>query len=133
MTSFFKLIKTITNTDIVSFYIDDQNLHEFCIKIENADKNSNTLFKLKMLDIDEEEMRIPDIELESVITMPSHEFQRICRDMLNISDSIEIMSSNETLSLKCEGDLASQETIIGETTHGMSVSNSNKCVKENLV
>tara|TARA_Y100000816_G_scaffold282166_1_gene257526 strand:- start:154 stop:921 length:768 start_codon:yes stop_codon:yes gene_type:complete len=121
MSIFFKLIKTITNTDTVCFYIDSENTHEFCVKIENADKNSNTLFKLKMLDIDEDELKIPDIELESVITMPSNEFQRICRDMMNISDSIKIESTDNHLKLSCEGEFASQETVIGETTHGLNV------------
>ena len=123
MTIFFKLIKTITNTDTVCFYINSENTHEFCVKIENADKNSNTLFKLKMLDIDESEIIIPDMELESVITMPSNEFQRICRDMINISDNIEIISTNKHLKLKCDGDSASQETLIGETTHGLVTNN----------
>ena len=122
MTTFFKLMKTITNTDTVCFYIDEENTHEFCIRIENADKNSNTIFKLKMLDIDEDEIKIPDIELDSVITMPSNEFQRICRDMLNISNTIEISSTQKYLKLVCEGEFASQETIVGETNHGMAFS-----------
>ena len=122
MTTFFKLMKTITNTDTVCFYIDSENTHEFCVRIENADKNSNTVFKLKMLDIDEDEMKIPEIELDSVITMPSNDFQRICRDMMNISDIIEISSTNEYLKLVCNGEFASQETIVGETNHGMAFS-----------
>ena len=122
MTSFFKLIKTVTNTDTVCFYIDSENTHEFCIRIENADKNSKTVFKLKMLDIDEEELKIPDIELDSVITMPSNDFQRLCRDMNNISEAIEITVCDDCLKLKCEGEFACQETLIGETTHGLAFS-----------
>ena len=128
MATFFKLIKTITNTDTVSFYIDSEHTHEFCLKIENADKNSNTLFKLKMLDIDEDEIKIPEIQLDSVITMPSNEFQRICRDMMNIAEFIEIVSTNNQLKLSCEGEFASQETIIGETTHGLNVNNTNNTI-----
>ena len=52
--------------------------------------------------------------------MPSNDFQRLCRDMLNISDTIEITSCDNSLKLKCEGEFACQETVIGETTHGLA-------------
>jgi proliferating cell nuclear antigen len=119
MLSLFKLMKTVTNNDTVTMFIESNKPHELGIKIENADKNSRTIFHLKMLDIDENELRIPDVALDSVISMPSNEFQRICRDMLNISDNIIITSSNNSLKLSCNGDYASQETVIGETSHGL--------------
>lgn len=119
MSSFHKLMKTVTNNDTVTFFISSDNPHEFGIKIENADKNSQTIFHLKMLDIDEHELNIPDVELDSVISMPSNEFQKMCRDMLNISDTIELSSCNNTFKLMCNGEYAKQETIIGEATHGL--------------
>ena len=127
MTNLFKLMKTITNTDTIIFKIEDEHKHEFDIYIENADKNSKTKFTIKMMDIDEEQWSIPNIAMNSVITMPSNEFQRLCRDMLNISDLINITCDHSTLSLSCVGDFASQETIIGEATHGLSFSN---CVEK---
>lgn len=117
MTNLFKLIKTTTNMDIITFFIKKDRRHEFGIRIENSEKNTNTVFHLKMLDIDEDELRIPDIQLDSVITMPSGDFQRLCRDMMNISDVIEITSVNHELRLACNGDFASQETVIGEAQH----------------
>jgi proliferating cell nuclear antigen len=123
MNNLFKLTKTITNMDIVTFFIQKNNRHEFGVKIENADKNTSTIFNLKMLDIDEDELRIPDIKLDSVITMQSNDFQRMCRDMMNISDIIEITSDNNQLKLSCNGDFASQETVIGEANHGLKCAN----------
>lgn len=122
MMHLFKLIKTVTNSDTITLFIEDTRVHELGIQIENADKNSITVFHLKMLDIDENEMRIPEMVLDSVITMPSNDFQRMCRDMLNISDAIHITSCSETLKLSCDGDFARQETVIGKTTHGLSFS-----------
>jgi len=122
MSNLYKLIKTVTNMDTITFFIDSVHRHEFGIKIENADKNSYTTFNLKMLDIDEQEIRIPDIQLDSVITMPSNDFQRMCRDMNNIADHILITSCAHVLKLSCSGDFASQETLIGEANHGLTFS-----------
>ena len=126
MNNLFKLTKTITNMDIITFFIKKDNLHEFGVKIENADKNTSTVFNLKMLDIDEDELRIPNVQLDSVITMQSNDFQRMCRDMMNISDIIEITSHNNQLKLSCNGDFASQETIIGEANHGLKCANTDE-------
>ena len=52
--------------------------------------------------------------------MPSQDFQKICRDMHNLSDTIEIKSVGQQLIFSCNGDFASQETIHGETQSGIS-------------
>lgn len=119
MTSLFKLMKTINNSDIVSMFIKEENPNELGIKIENADKNSATSFMLKLLDIDNEELNIPDVDINCIVTMPSNDFQRMCRDMTNIGDTVEISSDSEGLHFYCQGDFAKQETLIGETTHGL--------------
>lgn len=120
MTAWYKLMKTVNNSDTVSMFIDSDNNHELGITIENADKNSCTTFMLKLLDVDDDELNIPDVEINCVVTMPSNDFQRMCRDMLNIGDTVELISTNEGLLFKCNGDFARQETLIGETTHGLT-------------
>ena len=119
MGSLFKLIKTVGNNDTIRFYIEEDNCDQLCINIENADKNSSTLFRLKLLDIDNEELNIPDVEINCIVTMPSNDFQRMCRDMANIGDNVIIQSDSEGLRFICEGDFASQETLIGEANHGL--------------
>jgi len=128
MSHLFKIIKTVTTMDYITFFIKTDNQHEFGIQIENADKNTCTTFHLKMLDIDEEEISIPDIAIESMITMPSNDFQRMCRDMINISDLVTMTSYSNTFTLTCEGDFASQETQIGEANHGLTFSNCNESI-----
>jgi proliferating cell nuclear antigen len=127
MTSLYRLVKVVDNNDTITFFIEDQKTHELGIKLENADKNSTTVFKLRLLDLDQEEYSVPPVEFECIITMPSNTFQRLCRDMMFISDTI-IIESSEVLKMTCEGDFACQETIIGEATHGMIIKTSKDIV-----
>jgi len=120
MMSLFRLVKVVDNNDTITFFIEEQNSHELGIKLENSDKNSMTIFKMKLLDLNVESYQIPPVEFECIITMPSNTFQRLCRDMMSISDTLCIESS-DVLKMSCEGDFASQETIIGEATHGMII------------
>jgi len=106
----FKLLKTISNNDILSFEINNKEILE--IKIENGNKKSCTSFQLKLLDINEDFIEIPNVPTSVTTVMPSVDFQRICRDMNNLGQELRIIRSDDKLSIRCEGDFANQETII---------------------
>ena len=69
---------------------------------------------MNLLDISEDEIKIPPAEFETELTLPSSDFQKIIRDMTNIGDCVDIKSVGENLMLECSGDFASQETILKE-------------------
>jgi proliferating cell nuclear antigen len=96
----FKLLKTITNNDVLQIEI---NCKEYMnITISSDTKKTNTKFQLKLLDINE----------TTVTTLPSIDFQRLCRDMSNIGNYIEIIRTGKEIKFNCEGDFANQETSI---------------------
>ena len=97
MLNFFKLIKTMGNSETLTLFIETEN--------EN---------KLGILNI-----KIPPAEFETELSLPSGDFQKIIRDMVNIGENIEIKSIGSQLILNCMGDFASQETILGETNNGL--------------
>ena len=119
MASMYKLVRACGTHDTIVLYVLHESPNELGIRIENAEKNSRTDFKLKLLDINDREISIPDLEFDSVVTLPSAMFQRLCRDMLNLSPSMIITSRPKSMSFSCEGDFASQTTVIGETDDGL--------------
>ena len=120
MLNFFKLIKTMTNNDTLTLFIEKSDVNKLGIRIENGEKNSMTNYKLNLMDLNEEQISIPPAAFESIITLPSSDFQKICRDMSNLSDTIEIKSVGSNLIFSCSGNFASQETIIGQTSSGLA-------------
>ena len=78
------------------------------------------------MDLNEESVEIPSAEFGSIITMPSNQFQKICRDMSVFTDIMEIKSIGENLILSCNGDFAEQETVLGETKEGVSFVKNNE-------
>jgi proliferating cell nuclear antigen len=117
MTNMFKLLKTATNHDTLVLFMENDVNFELGIQIENAEKRTKTIFNLKLLDVDIEALQMPEIEFDSVITMPSLYFQRLCKDMSNISDTLTITSNKSQITLSCKGDFASQETIIEDNVN----------------
>tara|TARA_B100001287_G_C22673666_1_gene526550 strand:+ start:1100 stop:1969 length:870 start_codon:yes stop_codon:yes gene_type:complete len=120
MLNFFKLIKTMGNCDTLTLYIEKNDVNHLGIKVENGEKNSVTDFKLNLMDLPVETISIPPAEFDSVITMPSNDFQKTIRDMHILSDIIEIRSVDQLLIFRCEGDFATQETKIGQTHTGLT-------------
>ena len=115
MLNLYKLIKTITTNDTLTFFVDENDLNTLGIQIYNEIKNSQTVYKLNLLDISEDEISIPPAEFDTELTLPSSEFQKIIRDMTNIGILTEIKSIGSTLEFKCDGDYATQTTTLGET------------------
>ena len=92
MLNLFKLIKTMNNSETLTLFIEKNNENQLGIRIHNAEKNSQTTYKLNLLDIDIDNINIPPTEFVTELTFPSNDFQKIIRDMINIGENIEIKS-----------------------------------------
>lgn len=57
------------------------------LSLLSSDQDKISDFEMKLMDIDSEHLGIPEEEYEAVITMPSAEFLRICRDLSTIGDT----------------------------------------------
>ena len=95
-----------------SFQIGDEE--DYCdgiveylgLKFENGDIKQSKIQKLKLIEPDEEELDVPDVKFSSILNMPSSDFQKIIRDLSNLSDRLEIKSVGNELIFKCTGPFA---------------------------
>lgn len=107
-----KLIKTVGNSDTLTLYVEDDESH-LGIKIESAEKNSRTVYKLNLLDMENTKISVSPMQFDDVIVLGAGEFQKLCRDMHNIADVAEIKVVNEEVTFSCRGDFSTQETVLG--------------------
>jgi proliferating cell nuclear antigen len=49
---------------------------------------------MKLMDIDSEHLGIPEAEYHAIVTMPSAEFSRICKDLSSIGDTGTVKKSS---------------------------------------
>lgn len=117
MINLHKLIKTCNGNDTLSFSMDASDTNHLSIKIENADRNTRTVFKLSLLDLDKETISIDPAEFNSVISMPSTDLQKICRDMHNIASLVEIRNVGSELIFSCSGEFVKQETTLSDASN----------------
>ena len=126
MLNLYKLIRTINSNDTLTLFVEANDINHLGIKIENGEKNSKTTYKLNLLDLDNSKITIDNVEFNTVINLPCADFQKICRDMNNIAESVEIKNISNQLILSCKGDFCNQETIIVDNDNGVNTINNKK-------
>lgn len=119
----YRLLKSLSNRDCISWQIDADDTNVLKLLVDNAERNYKTCYSLKLLDLDEQVLRIPDLTQKvSIVNMPSNEFQKFVRDMNGYADTVNIrMTHDRRLVMQCEGYLASQTTVLGESRDGIQI------------
>ncbi len=120
MTNLFKIIKTLTINDTLTLFMEESDQNTLGISIVNGEKNIKSTIKFKLFDLDIVKYKAPATKFESILTMPSDQFNKICRDMSLLTDVIEVKSVGNQLILGGGGDFANQETVLGEFDNGLS-------------
>jgi proliferating cell nuclear antigen len=117
-----RIIKTASNDDTITFYIEEEEQNTLGILLEDGEKKQVTRYKLNLLDREDPVIDLPDTEFSTHITMPAMDFQKICRDMTLLGAKVaEIQNTGTTLTFSCKGHFASRTTIMGDSETEFSV------------
>mmetsp|Transcript_4162 Transcript_4162/g.8563 ORF Transcript_4162/g.8563 Transcript_4162/m.8563 type:complete len:224 (-) Transcript_4162:589-1260(-) len=115
LTNMSKMLKCAGNDDIITMKADDDgDVVTFMFESPNQDKISD--FELKLMDIDSEHLGIPDTEYEAVVKMPANEFQRICRDLSSIGDTVVISVTKDGVKFSTTGDIGNANVTVRQNT-----------------
>jgi len=110
-----KILKCSGNDDIITIKAEDSgDTVTFVFESEKQDRVSD--YQLKLMDIDSDHLGIPDTNYDAQVKMPSSEFQRICRDLATIGDSVTVACTKEGVKFSTSGELGSGNVAIKQTS-----------------
>jgi proliferating cell nuclear antigen len=116
--SFFRCISAIGLNDLVTFFMKEEDVmrqeYKINIHIAKAGNYQHTLLSLNLLDIQSDNLSLPDYEFQTVFTIPSSNFQKLAREMSHYSDTVKFISAGKKLKMIVKGDLGESTTTIGE-------------------
>ena len=129
----FKLINTIDNDETLSMYIKESDYHDgivesLYLKFENKNIKQCKIQQLKLIEPEQQELSMPNVTFSSIINIPSTDFQKIVRDLNNISDKVEIKSIKNQLIFKCDGPFANVEIVRSESDGNMDFIQKNNSI-----
>jgi proliferating cell nuclear antigen len=119
---FYRIVKTVTNDDTITLSVSKSESNHLSITLENGEKKRRIRYRLNLLDRDDSDITMPETEFAARITMPSLDFQKICRDMTLLSaKTVDIKNVGNTLTFSCKGPFASQTVTMGDAASEMSI------------
>ncbi|PVH93226.1 proliferating cell nuclear antigen [Periconia macrospinosa] len=91
---------------------------------ESGEQDRISEYDIKLMDIDQEHLGIPETEYAATIQMPVAEFQRICRDLSALSESVTIECTKEGVKFSSQGDIGSGSVQLRATSNIEKAENS---------
>ena len=88
LTSLTKVLRAAQNEDILTLKAEDAP-DSLNLVFESSESDRLSEYDIKLMTIDQDHLGIPETEYAATISMPSGEFQRICRDLMALSESGE--------------------------------------------
>ncbi|ORY62188.1 proliferating cell nuclear antigen [Pseudomassariella vexata] len=104
LVSLTKVLRAAQNEDILTLKAEDAP-DSLNLTFESSDKDRISEYDLKLMDIDQEHLGIPDTDYSATISMPSAEFKRICTDLMAMSESVTIEAGKDGIKFACNGDI----------------------------
>ncbi|GAA6013970.1 hypothetical protein JCM10207_000189 [Rhodosporidiobolus poonsookiae] len=104
LASLQKIIKCAANNDTITLRADD-NVDVLALLFEAKKQDRVGEYEMKLMDIDQEHLGIPDTVYDAEISLPATEFARIIRDLKELGESVKIEVSKDGVRFSAEGDI----------------------------
>ncbi|NXK22617.1 PCNA protein, partial [Arenaria interpres] len=92
-----------------------KRLVKLCFVSLDQEKVSD--YEMKLMDLDVEQLGIPEQEYSCVVKMPSAEFARICRDLSHIGDAVVISCAKDGVKFSANGELGNGNIKLSQTSN----------------
>ncbi|KAB5563616.1 proliferating cell nuclear antigen, N-terminal domain-containing protein [Coniochaeta sp. 2T2.1] len=116
LTSLTKVLRAAQNNDMLTLKAEDAP-DSLNLVFESSAQDRISEYDLKLMDIDQEHLGIPETEYAATIKMPSMEFKRICTDLMALSESVTIDASKDGIKFTCSGDIGNGSVTLRQHTN----------------
>lgn len=114
--SMSKILRCAANDDIITVKAQDTaDVVTFMFESPNQEKVSD--YEMKLMNLDQEHLGIPETDYSAVIKMPSGEFQRVVRDLSQFGESVVISCTKEGVKFSAAGDIGQGNIKLAQTAN----------------
>lgn len=98
---FYKIICSLKKKDSITFLIDSDNINELQIIVTPREKDHIEVSTLYIQNIQSIDIEVPQ-HYKHPVHVSSSKFQKMCKDMLNISKEVNIYGNENFVIFECE-------------------------------
>lgn len=123
--TFHKLLKNLEKEETLTLFIEDYEKQYLSIQMENVNKKCMTVYRIKLMDLDNIPIKLPSTEYDSMVTMPSSEFHKVCKEIHQLSEYIEIKCTPRYMKFTFKGDSCDGSKVYVDDENNGSIENEN--------
>ena len=101
-----KVMKLADPSDSITLSAEDNPTHLKLI-FENAKTERTTEFTMNLISLDAEHLAIPETEYSSVVSINSGEFNKICKELYSLNETLTITTAPESVVFAVESEAGS--------------------------
>lgn len=115
----YRLMRTVSTGHYLEWRIRRDQPKVFELLLVNPERRNHAVHRVKILDLDIEEINVPHVEFDCVLTMPSTDLQRYIKELSHVSNTITIRGSGKMLQFIASGDMGETVLDICPTPSGL--------------
>eukprot|EP01024_Parvocaulis_polyphysoides_P018786 TRINITY_DN18359_c0_g1_i1.p1 TRINITY_DN18359_c0_g1~~TRINITY_DN18359_c0_g1_i1.p1 ORF type:complete len:265 (-),score=47.58 TRINITY_DN18359_c0_g1_i1:529-1323(-) len=109
-----KMLKCAEDNDSVTLRAQDEgSTIQFLFESPNQDRHVD--FEMKLMEIDAEQLQVPEQEYKSTVKISASQFQKICRDLGAIGDKVQINVLKGGVTFFTAGDIGQARVTLNVT------------------
>uniref|UniRef100_A0A1B6DFU3 DNA sliding clamp PCNA n=1 Tax=Clastoptera arizonana TaxID=38151 RepID=A0A1B6DFU3_9HEMI len=114
--SMIKIMKCSANDDVLTIKAQD-NADTVMFMFESTNQEKVSDYEMKLMNLDQEHLGIPETDYSCIIKMPSIEFARIVKDLAQFGETIFIACSKEGVKFSTTGDIGAANVKLAQTAN----------------
>jgi len=130
LNNLLKCLKCMSHFDTMIWQVESDDMNKLIVILESSERKEKKIFKLNLMDLEEEKYEVEPIDFPFSITLPSQDFHKYCKDMSSATDKIELMCTKNKVIFSGNGELGQVEFEVGETNGGLSIEVNSNCSEE---
>lgn len=112
-----KVMKLADQNDSITLSAEDNPTHLKLI-FENPKTERTTEFTLNLISLDVEHLAIPETEYSSIVAISSGEFNKLCKELYSLSETITISTQADFVTFSVESEAGSGSIKLGQNETG---------------
>lgn len=125
-----KCLKCVSQYDIMTWLLERDDMNRLIIILESLERKEKKIFKLNLMDVENDEIGIADVEFPYTISIPSQDFHKYCKDMALSTDKIDIRVTSNKLFFSGKGEIGQINFEIEESPNGVSIQSNTNNINE---
>jgi proliferating cell nuclear antigen len=116
------ILKCMSNLDKMTWAVDDEDINKLIIILENVSKKEKKIFRLNLIDLDDEKLEIDPISFPYTAWFPSSDFHKYCKDLSLIGEKVEIKCTSNKVSFGIrDADRCDADFEVAESNGGLAI------------